>query len=127
MGRFPCEIRSARALAYVGGWVLRGVPSAAGRWASDTPRLSRFSGEEEAVALANDTEYGLAAYLFTRDIGRTFRVAEALEYGMVGVNETAIVSETAPFGGMKLSGLGRENGASGIREFVEEKHICIGL
>eukprot|EP00892_Ulva_mutabilis_P001434 jgi/Ulvmu1/11291/UM074_0006.1 len=85
-----------------------------------------FETEEEAIALANDTEYGLAAYFFTRDVGRTFRVAEALEYGMVGVNETAIVSETAPFGGVKQSGLGRENGAAGILEFVEEKHVCIG-
>lgn len=87
----------------------------------------RFSNEDEAIALANDTEYGLAAYFFTRDVGRTFRVAEALEYGMVGVNETAIVSETAPFGGVKHSGLGRENGTAGIREFVEEKHVCVGL
>lgn len=97
--------------------------------ACDNPCIAacRFSTEEEAVAAANDTEYGLAAYFFTRDVGRAFRVAEALEFGMVGVNETAIVSETAPFGGVKMSGVGRENGSSGILEYVEEKHICLGL
>jgi succinate-semialdehyde dehydrogenase / glutarate-semialdehyde dehydrogenase len=87
----------------------------------------RFKTEEEAIAMANDTEYGLAAYCFTKDLSRAFRVAERLEFGMVGVNETAIVSEAAPFGGMKQSGLGREHGKSGILEFVEEKHVCIGL
>ena len=87
----------------------------------------RFTNEEEAVSMANDTEYGLAAYFFTRDLSRAFRVAEQLDYGMVGVNEVALVSETAPFGGVKQSGLGREHGTSGILEFVEEKHVCFGV
>lgn len=87
----------------------------------------RFKGEEAAIRMANDTEYGLAAYFFTRDLSRAFRVAEQLEYGMVGVNEVALVSENAPFGGVKQSGLGREHGSSGILEFVEEKHVCFGL
>lgn len=86
-----------------------------------------FKSEEEAVQLANDTEYGLAAYFFTKDLSRAFRVAERLDYGMVGVNETALVSETAPFGGVKQSGLGREHGSTGILEYVEEKHVCFGV
>eukprot|EP01025_Chloroclados_australasicus_P057278 TRINITY_DN7132_c0_g1_i1.p1 TRINITY_DN7132_c0_g1~~TRINITY_DN7132_c0_g1_i1.p1 ORF type:complete len:233 (-),score=39.33 TRINITY_DN7132_c0_g1_i1:96-707(-) len=89
--------------------------------------LFKFNSEEEAVQLANDTEYGLAAYFFTKDLARAWRVSEALEYGMIGLNETAIVSETAPFGGMKQSGLGRENGPHGLDEFVEEKYVCMGL
>jgi hypothetical protein len=87
----------------------------------------RFKTEAQALKMANDTEYGLAAYFFTKDLSRAFRVAEMLEYGMVGVNETALVSETAPFGGMKQSGLGREHGSSGILEYVDEKHVCLGV
>jgi succinate-semialdehyde dehydrogenase/glutarate-semialdehyde dehydrogenase len=88
--------------------------------------LFRFTGEQEAVRMANDTEYGLAAYFYTRDIGRVWRVSEALEYGMVGVNTGIISTEVAPFGGMKQSGLGREGSKYGIEEFVEIKYLCIG-
>jgi succinate-semialdehyde dehydrogenase/glutarate-semialdehyde dehydrogenase len=88
--------------------------------------LFRFKTEEEAVALANDTEFGLAAYFFGRDIGRVWRVAEGLEAGMVGINTGLISTEVAPFGGIKESGLGREGSKYGIDEFVEIKYLCIG-
>jgi succinate-semialdehyde dehydrogenase/glutarate-semialdehyde dehydrogenase len=86
----------------------------------------RFKDEEEAVALANDTAYGLASYLYTRDMGRFFRVAEALEYGMVGVNEVLLAMPEVPFGGVKESGLGREGGRQGLEEFLETKYILAG-
>ena len=79
--------------------------------------LFRFKTEDEAIALANDTEFGLAAYFYARDIGRIWRVAEALEYGMVGINEGIISTEVAPFGGVKESGLGREGSKYGIEEY----------
>jgi succinate-semialdehyde dehydrogenase/glutarate-semialdehyde dehydrogenase len=88
--------------------------------------LFRFSTEEEAIALANDTDAGLAAYFYSRDIGRIWRVAEALEYGMVGINEGIISTEVAPFGGVKESGLGREGSKYGIDEFTELKYLCMG-
>ncbi len=88
--------------------------------------LFRFETEEEAVRLANDTEFGLAAYFYSRDIGRVWRVAEALEYGMVGINDGLISTEVAPFGGMKESGIGREGSKYGIEEFVEIKYLCMG-
>ncbi|MGH7084240.1 MAG: aldehyde dehydrogenase family protein, partial [Acetobacteraceae bacterium] len=88
--------------------------------------LFRFKTEEEAIRLANDTEFGLAAYFYTRDLGRAFRVAEALEYGIVGINEGIISTEVAPFGGMKESGLGREGSKYGIEEFLEIKYLAIG-
>ena len=88
--------------------------------------LFRFTGEAAAVAMANDTEYGLAAYFYSRDAGRVWRVAEALEYGIVGINEGLISTEAAPFGGMKESGIGREGSKHGIDEFVEIKYLCIG-
>ncbi|OQW93134.1 MAG: succinate-semialdehyde dehydrogenase (NADP(+)) [Beggiatoa sp. IS2] len=88
--------------------------------------LFRFTTEEEAIALANDTPFGLAAYFYSRDLGRVWRVAEALEYGMVGVNEGVISTEVAPFGGVKESGLGREGARYGSEEFVEVKYICLG-
>jgi len=88
--------------------------------------LSRFTDEAEVIALANATPYGLAAYFYARDIGRVWRVGEALEYGMVGINEGVISTELAPFGGVKESGLGREGGAYGIDEFVEVKYLCMG-
>ena len=88
--------------------------------------LFRFETEYEAVALANDTEFGLAAYFYSRDVGRCWRVAEALESGMVGVNEGVISTELAPFGGVKESGLGREGSRYGMDEFMELKYICMG-
>jgi succinate-semialdehyde dehydrogenase/glutarate-semialdehyde dehydrogenase len=88
--------------------------------------LFRFKTEEEAIALANDTPFGLAAYFYGRDIGRVWRVAEALESGMVGVNTGIISTEVAPFGGVKESGLGREGSKYGIEEFLEIKYICLG-
>ncbi|MGE0873279.1 MAG: NAD-dependent succinate-semialdehyde dehydrogenase [Burkholderiales bacterium] len=89
--------------------------------------IFRFRTDEEVVKLANDTEYGLAAYFYSRDIGRVWKVAEALDYGMVGVNSGLITSEVAPFGGMKQSGLGREGSKYGIEEYVEIKYVCMGL
>ncbi len=88
--------------------------------------LFRFKTEEEAIAMANDTQYGLASYFYSRDIGRVWRVAEALEYGMVGINEGIISTEIAPFGGVKESGLGREGSHIGIEEFVEPKYMLMG-
>lgn len=87
----------------------------------------RFHHEEEAIAYANDTEYGLAAYFYTRDISRVFRVAEALEYGMVGINSGAISTEVAPFGGVKASGLGREGSKYGIEEYIEIKYLSLDI
>jgi len=88
--------------------------------------LFRFKTEHEAIALANDTEYGLAAYFYGRDLARIWRVAEALEYGMVGINTGLISTEVAPFGGMKQSGLGREGSKYGIDEYLEVKYLCFG-
>jgi succinate-semialdehyde dehydrogenase/glutarate-semialdehyde dehydrogenase len=86
----------------------------------------RFSTEEEVVAMANDTEFGLASYFYTRDIGRVWRVAEALEYGIVGINEGIISNEMAPFGGVKESGNGREGSKYGIDDYVEIKYMLMG-
>ena len=88
--------------------------------------LFRFKTEQELIRLANDTEYGLASYFYSRDIGRIWRVAEALEYGMVGINVGIISNEIAPFGGVKESGIGREGSKYGIEEFLEVKYLCIG-
>jgi succinate-semialdehyde dehydrogenase/glutarate-semialdehyde dehydrogenase len=88
--------------------------------------LYRFKSEEDAVKMANDTEFGLASYFYSRDIGRIWRVAEALEYGIVGINEGIISTEIAPFGGMKESGIGREGSKYGIEEFLEVKYLCMG-
>lgn len=88
--------------------------------------LFRFKTEEEAIALANDTPYGLAAYFYSHDLGRAWRVAEALEYGIVGINEGIISTEVAPFGGFKESGIGREGSKYGIDEFLEVKYVCMG-
>jgi succinate-semialdehyde dehydrogenase/glutarate-semialdehyde dehydrogenase len=88
--------------------------------------LFRFSDEEDVIRQANDTEFGLAAYFYARDLSRAFRVAEALEYGMVGINTGLISTEVAPFGGMKSSGLGREGSRHGIDEYVEIKYLCLG-
>ena len=88
--------------------------------------LYRFGDEDEVVALANATEFGLAAYFFSRDIGRVWRVAESLEYGMVGINTGLISTEVAPFGGVKESGIGREGSLHGVEEFVEIKYMLMG-
>ncbi|AFR18315.1 NADP-dependent succinate-semialdehyde dehydrogenase [Burkholderia pseudomallei] len=89
--------------------------------------LFRFSTEEEAIRYANDTEFGLAAYFYSRDIGRVWRVAEALEYGMVGINAGIISNEVAPFGGVKQSGLGREGSHYGIDDYVVIKYMCVAV
>lgn len=88
--------------------------------------LFRFSSEEQVVEMANATEFGLASYFYTRDIGRVMRVSEDLEYGMVGVNTAAIANEMAPFGGVKQSGLGREGSRYGIDDYLEIKYVCLG-
>lgn len=85
----------------------------------------RFKTEADAIRMANDTEFGLAAYFYARDIGRVWRVGEALEYGMVGVNSGIISTAVAPFGGVKQSGMGREGGAAGIEEYVSTKYLCV--
>ncbi|MEC7630995.1 MAG: aldehyde dehydrogenase family protein, partial [SAR324 cluster bacterium] len=85
----------------------------------------RFSTEEEAIRMANDTEFGLASYFFSRDIGRIWRVSEALEYGMVGINTGIMSTEVAPFGGMKESGIGREGSKYGLDEYLEVKYLCM--
>jgi len=88
--------------------------------------LFRFKEEADAVRMANDTEFGLASYFYSRDVGRIFRVAEALEYGIVGINEGIISTELAPFGGVKESGLGREGSKYGIEDYLEIKYLCLG-
>jgi succinate-semialdehyde dehydrogenase/glutarate-semialdehyde dehydrogenase len=89
--------------------------------------LFRFQSEAEAIRLANDTEFGLAAYFYTRSLGRSWRVAEALEYGIVGLNTGIISTETAPFGGVKESGVGREGSKYGILDYTELKYLCVGI
>jgi succinate-semialdehyde dehydrogenase / glutarate-semialdehyde dehydrogenase len=88
--------------------------------------LYKFKTEEEAIRMANDTEFGLAAYFYSRDIGRAWRVGEALDYGMVGINSGLISNEVAPFGGVKQSGLGREGSKYGIEEYLEIKYLAFG-
>ena len=88
--------------------------------------LFRFETEAEAIAMANDTEFGLAAYFYTRDLARSWRVSEALEYGIVGLNTGIISTEVAPFGGMKASGFGREGSRHGILDYTELKYVCLG-
>lgn len=88
--------------------------------------LFSFADEEEAIALANDTPYGLASYFYSRDMGRVWRVSEALEYGMVGINTGIMSTESAPFGGVKESGIGREGSKYGIEEYLEMKYLCVG-
>ena len=89
--------------------------------------LFRFKDEADVIAQANDTEFGLASYFYARDLGRVFRVAEALEYGMVGINTGLISNEVAPFGGIKASGLGREGSKYGIEDYLEIKYLCLGV
>ena len=89
--------------------------------------IYKFSNDEEALRLANDTEYGLASYIFTQNLKRIYEFSEQLEYGMVGVNTGLISAENVPFGGVKMSGLGREGGHSGIKEYLVEKYVCVQL
>jgi succinate-semialdehyde dehydrogenase/glutarate-semialdehyde dehydrogenase len=89
--------------------------------------LFRFDTEAEAIRMANDTEFGLAAYFFSKDISRVWRVAEALEYGMLGINTSVISNEMSPFGGIKSSGLGREGSKYGIEDYLEIKYLCMGI
>jgi succinate-semialdehyde dehydrogenase/glutarate-semialdehyde dehydrogenase len=88
--------------------------------------LFSFSSDEEVIRMANDTEFGLAAYFYSRDIGRVWRVAEALEYGMVGINTGIVSNEAAPFGGVKQSGLGREGSHYGLDDYLVVKYLCMG-
>ena len=88
--------------------------------------LYRFKTEDELIKLANNTEYGLAAYFYSRDIGRVWRIAEAIESGIIGINVGIISTEVAPFGGMKESGIGREGSKYGMEEFLEVKYLCMG-
>jgi succinate-semialdehyde dehydrogenase/glutarate-semialdehyde dehydrogenase len=88
--------------------------------------LFRFDTEAEAIKMANDTEFGLASYFYTRDLARSWRVAEALEYGIVGLNTGLISTEVAPFGGIKESGIGREGSRYGILDYTELKYLCVG-
>jgi succinate-semialdehyde dehydrogenase/glutarate-semialdehyde dehydrogenase len=89
--------------------------------------LYRFSSDEEGIAMANDTEFGLASYFYARDLSRVWRVSEALESGIVGVNTGIISTEVAPFGGIKESGIGREGSKYGMDDFLEIKYICMGI
>jgi len=111
--------------------VLRDVPHDALLTREETfgpvAALLRFRSEADVLALANDTDFGLAAYFYTRDVGRVFRVSEALQCGMVGVNTGLISTELAPFGGIKASGLGREGSKYGLDDYLEKKYICLGI
>jgi succinate-semialdehyde dehydrogenase/glutarate-semialdehyde dehydrogenase len=94
---------------------------------SNNEYIAVLGFDAEAVALANDTEFGLVSYFYTRDVGRIFRLGEALEYGMVGINTGQISTAEVPFGGVKQSGLGREEGSHhGIDDYVEIKYLCLG-
>jgi succinate-semialdehyde dehydrogenase/glutarate-semialdehyde dehydrogenase len=111
--------------------VLAGVPREAralreeifGPVAPVTP----FESEEEAIAAANDTEYGLVAYVFTNDVKRAFRVCEGLETGMIGLNQGMVSNAGAPFGGVKQSGIGREGGNEGVNEYLETKYVAVNV
>jgi len=89
--------------------------------------LFRFETEAEALKLANETEFGLASYVYTRDLARSWRISEALEYGMVGLNTGLISTEVAPFGGIKQSGIGREGSKYGILDYTEMKYVCVAI
>jgi succinate-semialdehyde dehydrogenase/glutarate-semialdehyde dehydrogenase len=89
--------------------------------------VASFGSEEDAIAAANDTEYGLVAYVFTRDLKRAFRVCEGLDTGMIGLNQGMVSNAGAPFGGVKQSGIGREGGTEGIDEFLETKYVAVNL
>ena len=87
--------------------------------------ITTFAGEDDAIARANDTEYGLASYVYTRDLARTIRVAERLQFGMVGINSGLISNAAAPFGGVKASGFGREGGFEGIEEYLDTTYVAL--
>ncbi len=110
--------------------ILADVPGSAQLFREETfgplAPLIRFDTEDEAIRLANDTEFGLAAYFYTRDVGRVMRVSEAIEAGIIGINEGLISTEVAPFGGVKASGLGREGSKYGIEDYLEIKYLCLG-
>jgi succinate-semialdehyde dehydrogenase / glutarate-semialdehyde dehydrogenase len=109
--------------------VLADVPTRATIWREEifgpVAPITTFSSDEQALALANDTQYGLVAYAFTRDLSRALRVAEGLETGMVGLNQGIVSNPAAPFGGVKHSGFGREGGTEGIEEYLETKYVGI--
>jgi succinate-semialdehyde dehydrogenase/glutarate-semialdehyde dehydrogenase len=88
--------------------------------------LIRFKGDDEAISIANDTPYGLAAYFFTKDVNRAWRIAERLQYGMVSINDGIFSNEVIPFGGIKESGLGREGGVEGLDEYLDVKFVNFG-
>jgi succinate-semialdehyde dehydrogenase/glutarate-semialdehyde dehydrogenase len=122
--------RHARGGNFFEPTILADVPASAMVFREETfgpvAPLFRFKTEEEAVAMANDSEFGLAAYFYARDIGRIFRVAEAIEAGIIGINEGIISTEVAPFGGVKESGLGREGSKYGIEDYLEIKYLALG-
>jgi len=115
---------------FYGPTVIAGVPSEAAMASEETfgpvAGIARFTSEPEAIRRANDTPYGLAAYFYSRDVGRIWRVAEALEYGILGINTGVISTEVAPFGGVKESGIGREGSKYGLDEWLEIKYLCMG-
>jgi succinate-semialdehyde dehydrogenase/glutarate-semialdehyde dehydrogenase len=122
--------RHERGLTFFQPTVLSGVTAKMAMSCEETfgpvAGVGRFSTEEEAIAVANATPYGLCAYFYSRDVGRIWRVSEALEYGIVGINTGLISTEVAPFGGMKESGIGREGSKYGIEEWLELKYLCMG-
>ena len=111
--------------------VLHGVPADARMLAEEifgpVAPIATFDSEEQAIAAANRTEYGLVAYLYTRDLARAFRVAESIETGMIGLNQGIVSNAAAPFGGVKESGFGREGGFEGIGEYLETKYVALSL
>jgi succinate-semialdehyde dehydrogenase/glutarate-semialdehyde dehydrogenase len=115
---------------YFAPTVLTGATTAMLLWHEETfgpvVPVFRFDAEDEVVAAANDTPFGLAAYFYTRDIARAWRVADALESGIVGLNEGAIAAESAPFGGVKESGYGREGSTHGLADYLHIKYVCQG-
>jgi succinate-semialdehyde dehydrogenase/glutarate-semialdehyde dehydrogenase len=122
--------RHERGLTFYEPTVLDGVAPDAAMASEETfgpvAALSRFGDEDEAIRVANDTPYGLAAYFYSRDVGRVFRVADRLDYGILGINTGFISTEVAPFGGVKESGLGREGSKYGIDDWIELKYVALG-
>ena len=105
----------------------RRTAAAARRSSARSPRCASFSTDEQAIAAANRTEYGLVAYVYTRDLERAFRVCEGIETGMIGLNQGVVSNPAAPFGGVKQSGFGREGGFEGIDEYLETKYVALGI